>query len=145
MDVPQHASILPAWLIQAYRATNYEVHGQLPFVLRVDQPSEALRREMLLGGVEGALYITAWNPQGVELATQDNDARNARLTLDLRARELYWFPAFGAHPADRARGEASLLVFGPDRDTACELGWRHEQNAVLWAGADAVPRLLLLR
>ncbi|MBV8250682.1 MAG: DUF3293 domain-containing protein, partial [Comamonas sp.] len=42
-------------------------------------------------------------------------------------------------------GEASVLIWGMDAPTARAWGEEWQQNAVLWCGADAVPRLLWLR
>ncbi len=46
----------------------------------------------------------------------------------------------GAWPAEK-----SLFVFGVDLETARMLGVRYRQNAVVWVGEDAVPKLVLLR
>jgi hypothetical protein len=50
----------------------------------------------------------------------------------------------GQHPST-AWGEPSFLVLGVSLETARELGVRHEQNAIIWVGSDAVPQLVLLR
>lgn len=146
MDLREHESRLSPGLIAAYRSTGYQVLARPTFTLRVDQPSAPLGALLREAGAAGALYISAWNPCGRELSREENDLRHARLVLDLQARGLRGIEAFGAHADDPARGEASLLVPGVDRATACELGNLHDQNAVLWAAAgDAIPRLLLLR
>ncbi len=55
-------------------------------------------------------------------------------------------PGVGSDPGSAWQDEeASVLVLGLDRIAACEWGRRYEQNAVLWAGINAIPRLLLLR
>jgi hypothetical protein len=36
-------------------------------------------------------------------------------------------------------------VLGLDLDTSCALGREFHQNAIVWAGEDAVPSLILLR
>lgn len=145
MDVCEHDSVLPRWLIEAYRATRYRVLAPPSFDLRVNSPSDALARRMRETDATGAVYITAWNPLGVEVDLAQNQRRQDLLLRDLAARGRRWLEAFGAHAEDPSLGEPSVLALGVNRVTACELGRRHEQNAVLWMGEDAVPRLLLLR
>lgn len=145
MPIDEHASHLEPGLIAAYRATHYRVQADPPFVLHIDRASAPLAVWLDRSGVRAALYITAWNPLGVALGEADNTVRQARLIADLDARGLRWLPGFGAHADDPAQGEPSLLVLGVDRAAACALGRAQSQNAVVWAGADAVPRLLLLR
>lgn len=145
MDVDEHDTVLPAWLVTAYRATRYAVHAQPAFALQIDVPSPELDALMDRGGHESAAYITAWNPLGVDLPQAESAARQACLMHELNARGRRWVEGFGAHPYDHGQGEPSLLVLGVNRVTACDLGRRHGQNALLWVGADAVPHLLLLR
>ncbi len=46
-----------------------------------------------------------------------------------------------AHRRHGVDSSAFLTACNP----LCDLGTRFEQNAIVWAGADAVPRLVLLR
>lgn len=145
MNVAEHESVLPSGLIAAYRAARYQV-GQAPaFVLAVDVFSPELAAWMRERACAHAAFITAWNPLGVELSRAQNQARQRRLIDELRGRGLSWIEGHGADPLAGWSDEESLLVLGADRATACDLGRRHEQNAVLWMAADAIPRLLLLR
>jgi hypothetical protein len=41
--------------------------------------------------------------------------------------------------------EKSFLVLGLDLETSRALGREFNQNAIVWAGTDAIPRLVLLR
>lgn len=145
MEVPDHLSCLPAGLIQAYRAARYEVRGAAPFVLQVGRRSADLASGLAARRAAGALFITAWNPAGQVLAPAANAKRQARLLTDLRLAGRDGCEAFGAYAEDPSRGEPSVLVWDVDRADAAIWGRRQGQNAVVWAGPDAVPRLLLLR
>lgn len=145
MDVSEHASLLPAGLIAAYRAARYQVGQAQPFVLTVDAQSPELAALLRAESRDGAVFLSAWNPFGVEKSRTENDARQALLAGELRDSGLRAIAGFGSDPAGCWSGEASVLVLGLDRAQACELGRRYQQNAILWAGADAIPRLLLLR
>ena len=63
----------------------------------------------------------------------------------LRQRSLICLEGVGRHPANQWPGEVSYLILGLTLDAAKTLGTRLEQNAIVWSGADAVPRLILLR
>ena len=41
--------------------------------------------------------------------------------------------------------EPSILVLGCSWEQAVHLGHHYSQNAIVWIGEDAVPRLVLLR
>ena len=144
MDVPEHASGLQPGLIAAYRATRYRVDVAPPFTMTVGVPSPDLWR-LMSDDDPGAMFITAWNPLGAVLSCEHNERRQQGLLAELRAAGLRVFPGAGMDASGDWNEEASLLVSGVDRAAACAWGRRHAQNAVLWAGADAVPRLLLLR
>jgi len=51
----------------------------------------------------------------------------------------------GVGPDQAWPAEKSLFVFGVDLETARMPGVRYRQNAVVWAGEDAIPKLVLLR
>jgi len=145
MDVPEHASQLAPGLIAAYRAAHYRVDDRPPFTMRVDEHSPGLERLMRGGGHTDAMFITAWNPRGETLSRDHNACRQQQLIDELRDAGLACVPGVGSDPAGTWPDEESVLVMGVDRAAAREWGRRHEQNAVLWVGMDAVPRLLLLR
>lgn len=77
-----------------------------------------------------------------------NDAVCAQLRDELISR--------AAHPEQIIKGESrdpsgawpeekSFLALGLDLETSQVLGREFGQNAIVWAGADAIPRLILLR
>lgn len=51
----------------------------------------------------------------------------------------------GRDPSEAWAGEKSFLALGLDLETSQVLGRKFGQNAIVWAGADAIPRLILLR
>jgi hypothetical protein len=52
---------------------------------------------------------------------------------------------FGQDPAGQWDGEDSFLVLGISLEAAKKLGSQFEQNAIVWADSNAVPKLFLLR
>lgn len=138
-------SAIAAGLIQSYRDTEYHVVGPSRCTLRIDQPCaelDALHRRL---GVASSAFLTACNPRSTPLPADENAARQAELRAELVRRGLPFLDGQGQDLSNRWPPEASFLVLGLDCAAACELGRRWEQNAFVWSGRDAVPRLILLR
>ncbi len=68
-----------------------------------------------------------------------------RFGEELRLRSLLFIEGVGQHPSNRWPPEPSFLVLDLSLEAAKALGSRHEQNAIVWCGADATPLLVLLR
>jgi hypothetical protein len=131
--------------IAAYLETDYRVHGEPHFVLRIGVPSPALARLYRQRGAVCAAFVTACNPHGRKIDEAANAVRQAELERELNLRGLGHLDGEGGHPAGGWPAEASFLVLGIALEEAKELGRRYRQNAVVWCGADAVPELVLLR
>ncbi len=144
MTTSASSSISPA-LLQAYRETDYIVHAGPDFVLHVNEPSAALAAYFQQRAIAAGCLITAWNPYSQPLPDADNQARQARLEQALRQAGWHWVRAVGKHPENAWPPEAGCFVEGMDEKAAGQWGRDHGQNAVVWCGADAMPRLLLLR
>ena len=131
--------------IQAYRETEYRVHGDEPFTLRIGQACAALTSVHKRLRVDCSAYVTAYNPYSQVLDDLANVQRHAELGRELRGRSLVAVEGVGQHPSNRWPGEVSYLILGLTLEAAKVLGSRLEQNAIVWNGADAVPQLILLR
>jgi hypothetical protein len=70
--------------------------------------------------------------------------RQEALAAELRRRSLAFLPGAGRHPSNDWPPEPSFLVLGLALEASKNLGRHYEQNAIVWAGADAVPRLITL-
>ncbi|MEZ5645021.1 MAG: DUF3293 domain-containing protein [Burkholderiaceae bacterium] len=138
-------SVIDPETIQAYLESDYRVFGPAPFTLRVDQPSQELATAHRTHGVICSAFVTACNPFGQRVEAANNATRQAALAAQLRARGLDFTPGVGRHPTGNWPGEDSFLIFGLTLEDTRSLGQQLEQNAVLWSGAGATPRLILLR
>jgi hypothetical protein len=139
------SAIDPATL-QAFRSTDYRVH--LPgarFTLRIGQPSPPLAALHRAHGVQRSVFITAWNPRSQQADAAANARSQQALRLALAGCSAVVLDGIGQHPDNGWPGEDSLLALGVSLADALLLGRRFGQDAVVWAGADAVPRLMLLR
>ena len=138
-------SIIDAGTVQAFRETEYRVHGDEPFTLRVGETCSALAAAHKRYRVECSAYITACNPFSQILDDETNAERHAALEREISQRSLSSIEGIGQHPSNQWPGEASHLIFGLPLEAAKAMGTRLEQNALVWAGGDAVPQLILLR
>ncbi|MBF0162422.1 MAG: DUF3293 domain-containing protein, partial [Magnetococcales bacterium] len=113
--------------------------------LRVGTISPQLAAAHRAHHVESSAFISACNPFSQLLDEAANAARHAAMERQIHQSGLASLPGVGQHPANQWPGEASLLLFGITLEAAKTLGNEWEQNAILWSGADAMPRLILLR
>jgi len=128
----------------AYRETVHCYMCDQPFVLRVGQHCPQLLSAHRQYGASSSAFITACNPLSQALSEADNAERQDRLAAGLRARSLVFHPGIGQHPISKW-AEPSFLIFGLSLEAAKDLGNKFDQNAIVWAGEDGVPQLILLR
>ncbi len=138
-------SEVPAELVMAYMNTDFRVLGARPFILRVGVVSEELKAVYAELAVSSAGFLTAWNPFSQDTTRPENDAAQAALVDAVVTRGYAAWPGIGLDPSGQWPGEESVFVPVLDLETARELGAAFSQNAVIWAGADAAPQLILLR
>ena len=139
---------LPDKLINSYRSAQYQTGtGPDAIVLCVDRYSEALSQLFSASGHRCAVFITACNPLGMQQSFDKNQAASERLyrRLSQLLRPEDIIGGTGLDPSGLWIGEKSFLVLGLDRARSRMLGGEFQQNAIVWAGADAIPRLILLR
>ena len=143
--VTKNLSALASSLIQAYLETDYHVSTTPPFIIRIGERCEPLLELHRKHGVDCSAFITSWNPYGVDVGEAINQKRLSTLREDLLCLAKQVFDGFGKHPANSWPAEPSLLILGLSLDDAKELGSHHEQNAIVWIGANGIPDLVLLR
>lgn len=132
--------------IANYRATEYRVgKAGSVFTMRIDVRSDELRRLYETTGQACAVFITAFNPFGTIQSDEANQAAHARLVDHICSLTPQVVAGEGADPSGDWPAELSILALGIDYPTARLLGVDAHQDAVVWAGQDAIPRLLLLR
>lgn len=132
-------------LIEAYLATEYRIGGVLDFALIVGRHHPSLATLMGKHDAGSATVVTAWNPYSQPRPDAENARDQNRLVEELDQRGLVHFPGHGADPTGQWPPEDSRLALSIDLADAGELGRRYRQNGIIWAGGDALPKLLLLR
>ena len=132
-------------LLVAYLRTEYRVDDAgHAFVLRIDVPSEELRKCHDALGVTCSTFITAWNPRSTPTPRDQNEAAMVRLEQALAALGCRWLRGEGVDPDGEWPGEPSFLVLGLDEPAAVGLARRFDQHAIVWSGADGTPRLVVV-
>lgn len=136
---------IPHELILAYEATDFRVLEPQEFMLRVAQRSAELQSPYAELGVKCAGDLTAWNPFSKEASDFENENAQQQLLWQLSLEGFPALNALGIDPSGDWPGEESVFVPGLRLDRAKLLGSEFGQNAIVWAGSDAVPQLVLLR
>ena len=131
--------------VQDYLETDYIVRTEPAIILQVEFACEALLQLHLVHKVQCSAVITACNPYSAMLDDEANVERQVIFSKEIERRGLTAIPAVGQHPSNGWPAEDSFLVFGLDLEAAKSLGMRFQQNGIIWSGADAVPKLILLR
>jgi hypothetical protein len=141
-DMP---SDIPPNLIADYQVANYEIgEGAQRFVMKVDQRSEELALLYRDRRISRAAYITACNPYSVKHTPAENDAAHGALLRELHTRSVEWIASVSKAP-DGSHPEKGVLALGLELEVAKAIGEQFRQNAIVWAGEDATPGLVLLR
>lgn len=144
-DVASEKSMLDQGLIQAYLETDYCVRGDPVIRLRIGEANAGLLALHEYWGVDSSAFVTACNPHGQLSGSRENDRRQLSLAQELNSGGFPYLEAIGIHPEGGWPGEPSYLILGSGLQSARSFGIRYRQNAILWAGSDGIPQLILLR
>lgn len=137
-------TLITAEIIDAYLTTSYLFGENFGKSMRVGVPSNDLQELYAIHEVEEAAFITAWNPVGRAAPLQENETRQRLLLRDLDVAGIQHAEGLGQGEGDWPP-EPSQLLLGCTWLQAIHLGQHYSQNAIVWAGKDAVPKLVLLR
>src|SRR5208282_6089359 len=132
----------PAALAAAYLRAHYRVEAaEGPFTLRLGEYCAELQRWHEQWAVNRSAFISAANPFSVPTDAQQNAAAHVRLLERLVTAGLHAVPGIGLDPDGRWIPERSVLVAGIACAEALRLAAAFNQYAIVFADADAVPRL----
>jgi hypothetical protein len=129
-------------LLEAYTLTVYTIAGsEGSLTLHVGHRSDWLARELGTHNASCAAFVTAYNPGSELQPDASNRLRNAELLRTIQGRPYLVVDAIA--PDGRWPVEKGYLVFGLEKESALNIGKAFGQVAILWAGADAVPAIVL--
>ncbi|MCV2893721.1 DUF3293 domain-containing protein [Lentibacter sp. XHP0401] len=130
-------------IIQAYRATDYQVHAAKPFTLRIGEFCAACDALMDAYKVATAAYLTAWNPFSQPLTDLENARAQEVLGAKLAAESIVVLSGEGVGRIGHWPPEPSLFALGISRDKAVSLAQKYQQNAFVWIERGKVAELVL--
>lgn len=129
-------------LVQAFMETEYFVHADPAFKMKIGQPCPELASLMAEHKAHCAAFITAWNPFSQALSPTENEQRQQELKAQLKTRGQSWIEGIGQHPSNQWPGEPSVLILNLNRESATVLAAQYKQHAFVWADETAVPTLV---
>ena len=132
--------------LRAYLATDYRLgHTPHDIVLTIGQRSERLAALFAGSGVNCGAFLTVYNPQGSAQTDAANDQGHAELGDKLHALGLQVVEGSGSEVGSDWPAEKSYFALGLSLEAAKAIGTNFDQDAIIWAGGDAVAQLILLR
>lgn len=133
-------------LIAIYKTAIYQANVEAETItLHIDLYSASLYRLLLKTGHQYAVFITAFNPLSQQQNHRENLTCNRQLYKSLIQHSNAIFNGASSDPAKIWPAEKSFLALGINFMLAKKLGIQFNQNAIVWADAMAIPRLILLR
>jgi hypothetical protein len=133
-------------LVSAYRATDYVAQGHgCTAVIRVGQQASVVDALLARMHVRNGTFITAWNPFSKSLSVGANECRNRDLKRYLTVCGFAFVGGEGRGKTEEWPPESSVLAFGVSRSSACAIGRRYQQNAIVFVQRGRPAELIMLR
>jgi len=131
-------------LKQAYERTTYWVFPapHQRFALRCGDVSAALDLLLTLAQCQQWAFITACNPQSIQLTEAENSVRMARLATVVEQGGWACLPGLGEGAAGDWPPEESLLVLGIEAAEALALARQFDQAALVLGAVEEPARLV---
>ena len=132
--------------VRAYRASDYRIgYTDQAIVLSPGLRSAQIAQLFALHGVNCGAFITAFNPQGAQRSTGENEQAHQQLQSHIESYGLKCLEGEGSEAGTDWPAEKSCFALGLGRSNAIEVGRLYSQDAIVWVGESAVPELVLLR
>ena len=131
--------MLDSSLLEAYHQTDYCFDNIL---LNIDKPCSKAVAFLHPFTPAGGLFITAWNPLGKKLTSEDNEKANQKLKAELLKQGLNVIDGYG-ESKDRKWREDSFFAYPIGNETSLKLCCTFHQNAVVYVSSDGIPKLLI--
>jgi hypothetical protein len=132
--------------VRAYRASDYRIgYTDQAIVLQPGLRSAQIAQLFASHGVTCGSFITAYNPQGAQRSTAENEQAHQQLLTHIESLGFKCLEGEGSEAGTDWPAEKSCFALGLGREDATQIGHAFDQDAFLWVGECAVPELVLLR
>ncbi len=130
-------------LINAYMETNYFI-DKISIPLKINKYNSFLQNIYDNNNINTCAYITAYNPYSKRVNIDKNIKNNESLKSLLDEKNYKYIEGFGSHPSNEWEKEYSFFIINIDYNSACDIGRKYNQNAILWCNDNCIPQLILL-
>jgi len=132
--------------IRAYRASDCRIDFFCEaIVLQPGLRSAQVAQLFALHAVTCGAFITAYNPQGAQRSTAENEQAHQQLLTHIESQGFRCLEGEGSEAGTDWPAEKSCFALGLGRSDAIKIGGLFGQDAIVWVGETAVPELVLLR
>jgi len=132
--------------IRAYRASDYRIgFTEQAIVLQPGLRSAQVAQLFATHGVTCGSFITAYNPQGAQRSTAENEQAHQQLLTHIESLGFKCLEGEGSEAGTDWPEEKSCFALGLGRSDAIKIGSLFGQDAIVWVWETAVPELVLLR
>jgi hypothetical protein len=128
----------------AYEAAEYVVFDDSAAILRIGEPCPEMDALFEADGAARAAFVTAFNPNGLPRAEDENYAAFGRLCKVAEAAGCKLYLGQGMDPEGNWPPEPSLLLVGISRTAAEALGRSFGQLAIVFVEKGRAPELVVL-
>ena len=132
--------------IRAYRASDYRIGftGQA-IVLQPGLRSAQVAQLFASHAVTCGAFITAFNPQGAQRTTAENEQAHQQLLTHIESQGFKCLEGEGSEAVTDWLAEKSCFALGLGRSDAIEIRHLFGQDAIVCVCESALPELVLLR
>ena len=109
--------------VRAYRASDYRIgYTDQAIVLSPGLRSAEMAQLFALHGVNCGAFITAFNPQGAQRSTTENELAHQQLLSQIESHGLKYLEGEGSEAGTDWPAEKSCFALGLGRSNAIEVG-----------------------
>ncbi|WP_445733324.1 DUF3293 domain-containing protein [Mariniflexile sp.] len=137
---------LPDELINAYFHAVFNVffNGKL-IALQIGRKSTDLLDIYRATKSDCFAFVTAFNPNGALNSQEINRSMQSRLIQAVSVMGYSFYEGFGCDINGEWPKEDSIFIPKIDFNTACDIGNKFSQNAIVYGDSYAIPKLVILK
>lgn len=128
-------------LIEAYKNSKYEIF-ETSIIIEIGIINQQLDDLLLKHNSNEWAFITAYNPYSQVLTDEENEIRHS--DLKVLTKNYVTYEGHGVGEDITWKPELSLFIIGISKDDALKIGYKFDQNAIVYGKIEFAPELLIL-